>query len=187
MTDHDAYHPRPTDQVVYRPERKKMLTLAVVCGVFFAAGLWLTGSDRSSLAVGGWVMTMLFGGFALVCLLIAAGQRAQLVVGDQGVELVGSGLEPIPWSAVEQIVVTEVRDQRFILLKLRDPELWTSRLGRLRRALVLRDAELTGADLPLPCHGMNAELDEILQTLADRLDAWRRRQQDPDKPREPTP
>ena len=180
MTPHDAYHPRPADQRVYSPQRRRAIVGGLLLLAAAAGGVWLVQTRREVLI--GWAVAMVFGGIGAAALLLGIFQRAAMVLGDEGLEIVGSRIGVIPWADVEQIVVTQVRQQRFLSLKLRDPSAYTARLGWARRTLAGVDHRLTGAHLTLPCHGLDASFDEILTDLQTRLEAWRSRHGGPTAP-----
>jgi hypothetical protein len=113
------------ERFVARPDRAKILGLALVSLVFSLLSLWVAGAwgeaPRSGPTWIGWPGAILFAVFAIGWSLRLRERADQIVVDAQGLTWRAYSEEHIPWSAVEAIERRSIRRQIFFAVYLKDP------------------------------------------------------------------
>jgi hypothetical protein len=122
-----------TAPLVARSSRMRYLPLLAVSLAFVGVGTVLV--TRTSHAVVGWLNLAFFGLCAVTFLWQVVDVRPRLVIDERGVFDRTLGVGVIPWSEIVAADAQSILGQPFVRLGLRDPSLFTRRLGRVQQAM----------------------------------------------------
>jgi len=159
------------------PERQRVAlrTSRGEYGVYFlgTAGFAATGAlliVTGKQPVAGWFLLLFFGPGAVLLLLRLFDRRPQLIVDVQGVFDRNLGAGWISWLDIEATWRVSVFDHELLVLELRDPDRYLSRLSRWRR-MVDRWNRRRGFPRPALClSGLTMSPDQVAQVIASHLD-----------------
>lgn len=145
------------DAFVARNAPVRVLLLAALAAGFVAIGLWIVGAfgpapdDAPRWA--GWLSIAFFGPGCVLILARLFQPSEQLRIDRDGIRWRQWSDDLIPWSAVRAIEQASVHNQKFLCLRLDQPERYRStqllgRLGGANRALGFGDIAIsvTGTD-----------------------------------------
>jgi hypothetical protein len=145
-----------------------LLAMLVVNPVHF--GL----TPRPGFEVIRWPFAALFAWIAFVAGRKLFDDRAQVVVGADGISIEFASPLAIPWSAIARIAVEKqylslLSYRRHICLYLHDPARYPMRRGRAR--LFGRFGNLGYGDITVPTAGLDRGIDEIIAAIEPRAAA----------------
>jgi hypothetical protein len=147
--------------------------LILVAFGFVSMGFWAVGafgpppvSDRASPAVSnafGWLCIVFFGFGGLVLIKAYFYKRERLRINASGIHWTLWSEEMIPWSEISDITTWQFRFQKWIVLHLRDAELFPSAspLAKLSRA----SRALTGGDVAISLTGTDRSYRETMEAI----------------------
>ena len=86
-----------------------------------------------------------------------------LILGRDGITDNTSALRlgPIAWNDILDIRVSSVSRQRFLTLRVRDPEQYLRKTGPFRRLLLAKSAEMTGSPINISASALQITLPEL--------------------------
>jgi hypothetical protein len=154
--------------LVVRNSRLRYLLLLAVSLGFVAIGMVLV--TRTPHAVVGWLNLAFFGLCAVTFLWQVVDARPRLVIDERGVYDRTLGVGVIPWGEILAVEARAIMGQPFVRLTLRDPALFTRRLGPLRRALTRGNRAIGFEALNLNLSGLPVDPARIVARLHVGMD-----------------
>lgn len=141
---------------------------------FAAAGLWIVGvfgappvSQRypASVLKGiGWFSVIFFGFASFIWARKFFDLRVQLQIGPSGIRWLPWSDQLIPWSEIQSVSTWRVKRQKFIVLKLRNPERFPGQGPTTLFAGTNR--KLTGGDICISLVGTNRKFKDAMSAVA---------------------
>lgn len=163
--------------IVLGPSRGRLALLFVVSLAFVFGGVVIVIADRNFRAmITGWSSIVFFGGCAAVFATQLIDARPRIVVNESGVFDRSLRVGVIPWREILGADVREVAQNRFIALRLRDPQKFTARLGAVHRRLAETNTALGFEPLNLNLSAVDADPYALSELIAK--EAERRREND---------
>jgi len=163
------------DAVVLYPSRGKLLLFVVICAAFLAGcfPMWSDGRyEYQVAAVLGWV----FFGLALLFFITRLVQRVPaLIVNQSGIFDKSSGISSyfLRWEEIDSIYISSIGRQRFLSIKLNDPEAFLSRQSAIKAKLMRANIKLVGAPVNISASTLPMKLDELVATIQQKSRAAR--------------
>jgi hypothetical protein len=154
------------------PSRGRLALLLLVSLAFVFGGVvivLLHADFRATLA--GWSSIVFFGGCGAVFVTQLLDARPRIVVDETGVFDRTLRVGVIPWREILGAEVREIAQNRFIALRLRDPHMFTARLGAVHRRLTETNTALGFEPLNLNLGAVEVDpyaLAELIAKEAER-------------------
>ncbi len=171
-----------TEQIEIPISKNKLTLLLIVSLLFVAAGLWFVikpptisnpviGNPILILTVG--VASILF--FGLCAVFIAKklpDKTPGLIINNQGVtdnsSAVAVGL--IPWDDIKEITITNVANQKFLMLIVKNPDDYINRqTGFIKKKAMQMNYNSYGSPISISANGLKCNFDELFKTLQDKF------------------
>jgi succinate dehydrogenase/fumarate reductase cytochrome b subunit len=114
-------------RIVHRASGPRFLTLFVVAGIFAAAALYFQTVlvSRETATVFAILAALALIAYALVTRTIPV-----LVIDDAGIFDARLGIRKIPWRDIEDVTIEATYGNRFLCVRVRDPQAYISQLQR---------------------------------------------------------
>jgi len=152
----------------------RLLCVIPISIAFVTGGLWMAGafgpapsSGRYSpeiVAIIGW-FSVLFSGFvSLAAARRVFDSKEELRIGSNGVLWRRWSDDVVPWSEIEDVTSYSVKRQKFIVLHLRDPDLFPAR-GLVNSLLASVNRHMTGGDICITLGGTDRSFDEAADAI----------------------
>jgi hypothetical protein len=130
----------------------------VVLGAFLALQVGANAERRTA----GWASVVFFGACAAVFVVELGRGGARLVLSDEGILDHTMKLGLIPWSDIADARLSGITGVTFLVLEMRDPEEWWSRLPEESRRFRGLQRGMGLGDLGLKVNDLTASPQEIL-------------------------
>jgi hypothetical protein len=156
------------DRLVLRTSRRTIILMVLICAAFALLGAWLrTSGDPGTRAVG-WVMLVLFGVAGALGAWSMLARRVKLIIDSRGIELLRSDVGCILWEDIVGITTGSIASEKFVILALRYPDKYLSRLSRTGRFLARACKGMGFGDYPVPASGLDMPLEEVYWEIDHR-------------------
>jgi len=162
----------PEPDFVASYARGPLVLVLLACSTLLIGGLWMAGivgevpsTERYPKAIVvavGWLNVLLsaLGGAEIAKRLIKAGEH--LRIGAAGIRCNAWSDQTIPWSEIEEVTTWRVKQQRAIVLRLRDPSRYPSK--RLLDSLP-GSRLMSGGDILIYLLGTDRTFDHALEAV----------------------
>ena len=165
------------------PLSKNKLTLMLICSlIFISLGLWfvikpptisnpIIGNPTLILTVG--IAAILF--FGLCALFIAKklpDKTPGLIINNQGVTDNSSGVSVglIPWDDIKEINVTNVANQKFLMLVVKNPDEYINRQkGFIKKKAMQMNYKSYGSPISISANGLKCNFNELFRILQNKF------------------
>lgn len=152
------------DRLVFHVDKSKYVRMLLGCAAFVAIGVWLATSEGEWF---GWVGAVFFGACAGVAVWQMSQSAPRLIIDDDGLLDRTLGVGVIEWNDVLDARPLVVAKQPLVGLTLRDPEVYLSRLGTVKRKIVGANSSMGFDELSLNLSGLrDADPVEIADLVA---------------------
>ena len=176
------------NRVVINVSKRKLWMLLLGALVFVAAGAWMAwdphalnqGRYRSPVLIRivGTLGVLFFGACGYFIARKLKSGDAGLVIDAQGFSDQSSATAVgwVPWSDVEDLSVFTVQGQRFVLVQVRNPDGYLSRLSGLSKKAAAMNLSAYGSPVTISANGLETGFDDLIKVLKKGLEDYRRRQ-----------
>lgn len=164
---------RPDALVVY-PSRGKLLLFTAICALFVTGGFYIWSNDRNDqfIAMADWI----FFGLAMLFFISRLAQRMPaLIVNQSGIFDKSSGLSGyfLRWEEIDSIYISQMGRQRFLSIKLQDPEAFLSRFSGFKAKMMRANMKLVGAPLNISASILPMKLEDLVTAIRQKSPALR--------------
>ena len=111
---------------------------------------------------------LFFGLTAVVWFRQAMDPRPRVVLTPTGVEDRSQGMGEIEWRDIESFSISEVQQQQFINIAVRDREKYFQRMSSLRRGSARLNMKMGYSGIAIPLVGLKISADDLLMLLKER-------------------
>lgn len=162
------------DAFVVYPSRGKLVLFALLSAGFVVAGFFIWSNDRNDrfVAVADWI----FFGFALLFFISRLGQRVPaLIVNQSGIFDKSSGLSGyfLRWEEIDSIYISQMGRQRFLSIRLKDPEAFLSNFSGFKVKMMRANMKLVGAPLNISASTLPMKLEDLITAIQQKSPALR--------------
>jgi hypothetical protein len=167
-----------TDELVIELSKSKVILMILGSFGFVAAGYWLFSMDAAAMkdlpiddplfVHGVGIASMVFFGMTgIVGIRKLFDKRPGLVLNSAGIIDNSSGLAAgfIPWSEIIGAEIYEVRRQKMLMIKVRNPEEFIQRGNILQRAMVKMGSKMSGSPIAITSNTLKINFAELLSTF----------------------
>ncbi|MEP3226543.1 MAG: STM3941 family protein [Parasphingorhabdus sp.] len=161
------------DDFVANTSRSQTILLSMAAIAFVILGAWMVGafgaipgSTRYSpvlIYAIGWICIIFFSLCAVAWTKKLFDDSEQLRIGATGIRWKKWSGQLIPWTEISNVTEWSYQRQRFIILDLRNPDMFPSE--GLLAWLAKANQRLTGGDIALSLTGTNRNLDEAMAAI----------------------
>ncbi len=148
-------------KLIIKNSRWKCVPLLVGCVGFVATGIWIVVRGGAF----GWVPILFFGSGIPVCVWQIADSRPRLVIDERGVVDRTPGVGRIAWGDIEAAYVRSISGNDFICLELKNPEKYSQKPSKVKRALAAANRGLGFTDFSLNLSGVDARTEEVFELV----------------------
>lgn len=173
------------NRVVINVSKRKLWLLLLGALVFVVAGAWMAwdphtlnqGRYRSQVLIRivGTLGVLFFGACGYFIARKLKSGDAGLVIDAQGFSDQSSATAVgwVPWSDVVDLSGFSVQGQRFVLVLVKDPEVYLSRLTGLSRKSAAINLKAYGSPVTISANGLETTFEDLLKALKAGLVAYR--------------
>jgi len=164
------------DQTIIEMSRKKLGLLILGSCAFVAIGIWLFSLDPASIRGSPWgrsptlvhsigiASIVFFGLCAIVAIPKLFDKKPGLVFANSGIidnaSSVSAGL--IPWTEIIDAESFEVRRQRFLVIKVKDPQKYLDRGNRLKKLAITANYKMYGSPITISAIALKTSFPELV-------------------------
>lgn len=165
-----------TDETVIYLSRKKIVLLILGACAFVALGIWMSSlSDefiRSQPRYNnpafvhriGILSIIFFGPCAIFALKKLFDKKPGLVLNNVGMVDNSSGASAglVPWSEIVGSEVFKIQEQKMLIIKVRNPQKYIERGGRLKQTLNSANYKMCGSPIVISSNNLDIKFPELL-------------------------
>ena len=146
---------------------RKLILLFLGSVAFVIIGIWIAGVFDLPPKLGkewaGWLSIAFFGPCSVVIFFRLFDDDDQVSISSQGIYLKQWSAGTIPWSEISDVTIWAYKEQKSIILHLRNPERYPSttilgKLAGLNRAI-------TGGDIAINLTGTNGKVNDAIAAI----------------------
>jgi hypothetical protein len=166
------------EEIQIKNNRQKYLVLLIAAMGFVAGGIFMILHPRSPADRWiGWMSLIFFGSGVPLFGKKISESGPRLIINDQGIFDRTLGIGTIPWSEITGAYIKSIKDNDFICLELRNPEMWSNQLSGIRKAAVSANKALGFTEFSVNLVGAAADAtaihELIIKKIAERSTAKR--------------
>ena len=171
-----------TEQIEIPLSKNKLTLMLISSLIFISLGLWfvikpptisnpIIGNPTLILTVG--IAAILF--FGLCAIFIAKklpDKTPGLIINNQGVTDNSSGVSVglIPWDDIKEINVTNVANQKFLMLVVKNPDEYINRQkGFIKKKAMQMNYKSYGSPISISANGLKCNFNELFRILQDKF------------------
>ena len=171
-----------TEQIEIPLSKNKLTLMLIGSLIFISLGLWfvikpptisnpIIGNPTLILTVG--IAAILF--FGLCAIFIAKklpDKTPGLIINNQGVTDNSSGVSVglIPWDDIKGINMTNVANQKFLMLVVKNPDEYINRQkGFIKKKAMQMNYNSYGSPISISANGLKCNFDELFRILQDKF------------------
>ena len=131
---------------------------------------FIKSNDTSVIKIIGYICTFFFGASALFISQKLFNKEAGLIIDDEGItdNASGVGAGKILWKDVKGIATQDVMNQKFIMLKMRNPEFYLQReKNPIKKRMMELNYKLYQTPINISANGLKIGVDELYAKLHD--------------------
>jgi hypothetical protein len=166
-----------TNRIEIPFSKRKLNILIATCSFCFLLGLWLVvyppPIDLSFLLIPinktllGAVLMILFGFFIVNFVTKLKGNKPGLMIDAKGItdDSALTSVGQVLWTDVQEIKITSVNNQYFIMVIVKNPEEYIARVSGLKRKLLQSTYKNQGSPIMISVNGLECSLDDLFKVL----------------------
>lgn len=155
------------------PDKKRLMWLVLGALAFVGIGIWMILSGNWGEKIIGGISILLFGAAFLFFIPRLLGRKASLFMNEEGIiddsSYVSAGA--IRWDEIEDIGITEYSGQRWISIKLYDPQGFVQKQPPLKRWLMNLNNALVDAPIHISQEMLSVPLGRFYEMIVEK---WKR-------------
>ncbi|MES2772931.1 MAG: STM3941 family protein [Bacteroidota bacterium] len=184
--DHDTMNMTTTETIEIPLSKKKLAALLVASIVFVALGLWFVISppdfdgplfrNPTLVRIIGVASFLFFSLAGFVGIRKLMDKRPGLIIDTTGITDNASGVSAghIPWSDIVAIQSTEVFNQKFLIVLVKNPDHYIERQASvIKRKGMQMNYKQYGSPISISASTLKCNFDELKNTLQKQLDKYR--------------
>jgi len=177
-------------QIEIQLSKIKLLLMLVGSLTAVALGIWLAINpptnhhyhrfSPTTILIAGYASIIFFGIGIFVFIRKLLDKRPGLIINDLGLNDNSSGVAggQILWSDISDISILKIHRQKFIQLKVKNPDEYINRqTNTLKRKMMEMNFKMYGSPLSITSNGLKISFDELHKLLVDKYNASRQREE----------
>jgi hypothetical protein len=166
------------DELVIELSKSKVILMILGSFAFVAAGYWLFSMDAAAIVKEihrnplfvhsvGIVSMVFFSLTGIIGIRKLFDKKPGLVLNSAGIIDNSSGLAAgfIPWSKITGGEIYEIRRQKMLIIKVRNPEEFIQRGNVLRQAMVRMGSKMSGSPIAITSNTLKIDFPKLLSTF----------------------
>ena len=176
----------PDDHIEIPLSKKKMTLLLIGCIVFVLLGLWMViarpsgsgflfGNPVISLIVG-MVAVLFFGMIGVSIFRKFSEKKPGLVINREGIADHSSGVSAglIPWSDIEDVRVSQVMNQKFLMIIVSNPESYFEKVSNpIKRNAMKMNYKSYGSPISISAGALKTDFASLERLLIEKMDQFK--------------
>jgi hypothetical protein len=173
----NEYSKRNKTEIFY--SRKKLLALLAGSIIFSAIGCWMIIQPQRTFTfhfipvptkILGIFCILFFGAVALILFKRISGNKPAITIDELGMEYT-SGLsdEYLLWQDVHSVSIMRIKQQKFIMIELTDPEKYYRQKNQIMRFFSKFNQRIWKGHIGLSANGMEISFDDLYKLIRARV------------------
>ncbi|MBI5725301.1 MAG: hypothetical protein HZA50_15180 [Planctomycetes bacterium] len=172
------------DETIIEMSKKKVLLLILSSFAMVALGTWLFCLDQTAIPVLRWlnnptlvhvlirgigvVGIIFFGLSGIFCFKKLLDKRPGLVFNSSGIVDNSSGVSAgfIPWTEIIGVEIFEIHKQKFLIIKVKNPQSYLKRGGWMKRSLNRASFKMCGSPIAIGANAIKIDFSELLSLFS---------------------
>lgn len=169
------------------PLSKKKMTLTLLCSIIFVGiGLWFlinppqinnpVFGNPTVIFIAGLASVVFFGLVTVIVLRKLSDKKAGLIINRQGIIDNSSGVSIglVLWADIEEIKISQVMDQKFLMLIVRNPQEYLDKATNpLKRKAMEMNYKSYGSPISISANSLQTNFDDLSNLLAQKLKEYK--------------
>lgn len=136
---------------------------------------WLFGNPTFIFIVG--IASLMFFGLAAVIIFRKfSDKKPGLIINKQGITDNSSGVSAglIPWTDIQEIRISQVMNQKFLMLIVRNPEFYIEKVTNpLKRNAMKLNYKSYGSPISISANALQTNFDDLQKLLNDKMNEYK--------------
>ena len=176
-----------TEEQIEIPLSKIKMTLTLMASlVFVCLGIWLLVSppnirnpnsgNSTTILIIGFVSVLFFGSVAITIFRKFFDKKPGLIISRKGVTDNSSGVSVglIPWTDIQEIKVTEVKNQKFLMFIIENPQEYLNKVTNpLKRNTMKMNYKTFGSPISISAKALQTDFDKLEKLLRDKMNEYK--------------
>lgn len=136
---------------------------------------WLFGNPTVIL-IAGIAYVIFFGLMAVTIFRKFSDKKPGLIINNEGITDNSSGVSAglIPWTDIEEITISQVMDQKFLMFIVRNPEFYLEKVTNpLKRNAMKMNYKTYGSPISISANALQTNFDDLHKLLEDKLKEYK--------------
>jgi hypothetical protein len=136
---------------------------------------WLFGNPTVIL-IAGIASVIFFGLMAVTIFRKFSDKKPGLIINNEGITDNSSGVSAglIPWTDIEEITISQVMDQKFLMFIVRNPEFYLEKVTNpLKRNAMKMNYKTYGSPISISANALQTNFDDLHKLLEDKLKEYK--------------
>lgn len=174
------------EQIEIPLSKKKMLLTLSGAIVFVGLGVWFLINPPETnhslfgnptlIFVAGLASILFFGLVAVVIFRKFSDKKPGLTINEQGIIDNSSGVPAglIPWADIQEIKISQVMSQKFLMLILKNPEEYLEKVTNpLKRKTMKINYKTYGSPISISSNALQTNFDDLHKLLLDKMNTYK--------------
>ena len=174
------------EQIEIPLSKTKMIMTFLGSLVFVGLGLWfLTNPPKSNhwlfgnptiVFIIGLASVLFFGIVATIIIRKFSDKKPGLIISRQGVTDNSSGVSAglIPWSDIQEIKISQVMNQKFLMLIVRNPQYYFENVTNpVKRNMMKMNYKTYGSPISISSNALETNFDDLQKLLIEKMNEYK--------------
>lgn len=174
------------EQIEIPLSKKKMILSLLGSIVFVILGLWLLINppkiddpiigNPTVIFIAGLASVIFFGLIAVIAIRKLSDKKAGLIINKQGITDNSSGVSAglIPWSDIQEIKVSQVLNQKFLMFIVRNPQEYLDKVSNpLKRKAMEINYKSYGSPISISANSLQTNFDNLYSLLREKMKEYK--------------
>lgn len=174
------------EQIEIQLSKTKMIFTFLGSLIFVGIGLWfLVNPPKNNnwllgnptvILIAGIASVLFFGLVAVTIFRKFSDKKPGLIINKQGITDNSSGVSAglIPWTDIQEITISQVMNQKFLMFIVRNPEFYLEKVTNpLKRNAVKMNYKTYGSPISISANVLKTNFDDLHKLLEDKMKEYK--------------
>lgn len=174
------------EQIEIPLSKTKMILTFLGSLMFVGLGIWfLTNPPKSNhwlfgnptiIFIAGIASVLFFGLVAVIIFRKFSDKKPGLIINKEGITDNSSGVSAglIPWTDIQEITISQVMNQKFLMFIVRNPEFYLEKVTNpLKRNAMKMNYKTYGSPISISANALQTNFDDLHKLLEDKMTEYK--------------